>query len=501
MTLQARSWPMWLFVAIAVLLNVSLPPLFDWIDFSGFDREIQALIFVAGIIVGECCFVVLVSGLTKRTWLGAYLLGLGISTAGYAAILAGFAWTNSFNFESIAGFAMLPTLLLVAASPLYVLRHYFGWRLVLHGESPPPRQPLRLADIFSLIAIVASVLVLMRVPQVIWEERASSYWGLMAIVGLSVFGTSLIVLPIHARVALGAGQMTSKIAWLVLLAVMVVMISIGILQCFFPFDATWDKRIEILPYVLTFLGAAIGMFYLSLLLLNANGARVARGQAWKHGQEDEVSNSQTSHLQRLTWWRIGGAVAVTMASSIYLANLERWRAYREKENAILAPRAEATGGELGIYDRVPSNLTLGARATDQMFSMFTVCTKLKYLSLQDSQITDSGLANLQHFPELHTLTLNNMQITDEGVGVLIAVGEIDDLSLAHSAVTDACLRHLAQITINKLDISGTQISYNGLIVDGLPRVSTLEVHSEQFTQLEISQLERKLKIDVEVTEP
>ncbi len=177
MALKVKSRGMWLFITLALLTNVSIPPLIEWIDFSGFDKEIQALIFFAGIIVGESCFVVLLSGLTKRTWLGAYLFGLAVASSGYAAILVGFLWIGELNVEALAAFAMLPAFLLVASSPLYGFRHYFGWRLALPGESPSRRQPLRLADIFSLIAISASVLVLMRVPQVIWEENTSRYCG------------------------------------------------------------------------------------------------------------------------------------------------------------------------------------------------------------------------------------------------------------------------------------------------------------------------------------
>lgn len=70
MTVPARSLPMWLFIAFALFLNVALPPIIDRIEFGGFDERIQALLFLAGTLVGECCFVATVSGLTKRTWLG-----------------------------------------------------------------------------------------------------------------------------------------------------------------------------------------------------------------------------------------------------------------------------------------------------------------------------------------------------------------------------------------------------------------------------------------------
>ena len=115
---MVRSSPIWLFVAIALLLNVSIPPLIEWLDFSNWDKEIQALLCYAGVVIGECCFVVLVSGFTKRTWLGAYLFGLGLAGAGYLAIVFGFWLMDEFDRDSIAAVAMLPGFLFAATGPL-----------------------------------------------------------------------------------------------------------------------------------------------------------------------------------------------------------------------------------------------------------------------------------------------------------------------------------------------------------------------------------------------
>ncbi|HUG68250.1 MAG TPA: hypothetical protein VMM76_10895 [Pirellulaceae bacterium] len=706
---RMRPWPVWLFVAIALLFNISIPLLIDWLDFGNWNYFAQALLGFAGIIVGECCFVALVSGLTKRTWLGAYLFGLGLCCVGYVAALGAFWLNDQLVAESIAGLALLPAFLLVAVSPLSFFRHCFGWRLIIDGDLPPPRQPLRLTDIFSLVAVVATVLVLVRVPQVISEADASEYWLPLVITCLILFGTSLILLPLHARVALGDLSVWAKALWLAVLPVLIGGICFGIMQCFASRNTSWDERLEALPYLLTFLGAAVGMFYLSLLLLSAGGMRLVRKRELKRGSDDADTLQQVAHLQRLTWWRIGGAVAVTMATSAYLANLVQWRAFRDKENATLRPLAQATGGELGIFDRIPTNLTLGPQATDDDLARFTICTQLEYLYLNGSQISDDGLAMLVHFPMLKTLSLSNMHIADAalvhlrhlprlkslqiekcdirgthifdlpnkqalsglnltqthfgddecerlaefsellnlqlnytritdhglaslgklqklnllnlvgtniegrhlpafpalgyldlsetnandvtasavaklrtlqrlslrdtkitnaalpalsqlpelyrvdlsdnliddagirewrhdlslvsidlsgtritgsgfvnwqsnsqsrnilldrtpindaGVGSLISLGALDELSLADTAVTDACLPHLAQISIDDLDISGTQITFNGLITNGLPSVGTLHVKLGQFSPQQVAQLRQQLGIKV-----
>jgi len=714
MTTRTRSWPIWLFVAIALLLNVSIPPLINWMDFPGFLGDIWAFIGFAGVLVGEICFVVLVSGLAKRTWLGAYLFGLGLAVAGYSAVLGGFWLADEFDTDMIAGAALLPLFLLSATGPLFGFRRVFGWRLVFEDETVTPRQPLRLADIFSQIAIVASVLVLARVPQVIMENTISDHWLPVAITCVVLFGTSLVILPLHARVAFGELSVRRKVAWLAILSLLTVGICFGIAQCFISRDTLWRDRLEMLAFLLVFLLPAIGVFYLSLLLLAVSGLRLVRRSRRAAIEATESDKSQATHLQRLTWWRIGGAVAVTMATSIYLANLERWREARDNENATLRQHAQATGGELGIDDRIPTNLTLGPQATDDDLARFTICPQLEHLFLNGSQISDDGLAMLIHFPMLHTLklydvrisddglvhlkhlpkletlriencdihgthvfdlpnkhglstldltqthfgddecerlaefselldlTLNHTLVTDrslaslgklrkldsldlvgtkiegehfpvlpllryldlsetnandatvvslailrdlrilslgetkvtnaalpmlarlphlfrldlngnsiddegirqlhqapelvgiglaytqvtgsgfaawrkkaylqyvildrtlvddEGIGALIANKRIGELSLADTAVTDACLPHLAQIAVDFLDISGTQITFNGMISNGMPSVGTLHVAIGQFTPPQISQLQSQLGIGVTIVDP
>ncbi len=456
-----RPWLMWLFVALALLFNFAMPPLLDWLDFSSFEKAIQAALFFAGVVAGECCFVVLLSGFAKRTWFGAYLFGLGLAVAGYGAMLCGSRLVNEFNAESVSYLALLPALLLAATCPLSIFRHFFGWRLVNLGETPVPRQPLRLSGIFSIIAIVAAILVLVRVPLVIAESEPGNFWPQVVIMCLISFGTSLVILPIHARVALGDAPVHIKLVWLVVLAIAIVVIGFGIVQCFNSRGTSWQVRLEVLPFLLTFFGAALGTFYISLLLLAASGMRLVRGRHAKQASENEYTQTQAAHLQRLTWWRIGGAIAVTMATSVYLANLQQWRAVKDKENRVLVPRAIAAGGTLWISDRIPTNLSLGAKATNDDLAAFSNCRQLKYLNLEESQITDAGLEHLVHFPQLRSLSLKHVPITDAGLAHLIHLAHLETLEIEGSPIKASnllCLPRKRQLT--SLTLSHTQFGDN-----------------------------------------
>ena len=576
------------------------------------------------------------------------------------------------------------------------------------------RPAVLLADIFSLTAIVAALLVLVRVPQVVMENDTGDYWKTVMIACLIVFGCGLVILPLHARVAFGNRSVPAKLAGLLLLAFLVAVSVFGIIQFVaYPFDSSWSRRREFLPFLFTFLAAAIGVFYLSLLLLTAGGMQLVRGRNSK-GEPTEDAQHQAARLKRLTWWRIGGAIAVTMATSVYLAKLQQWRAFRDKENALLTRQARAAGSDLGINDRIPSYLRLGPKATDAHFASFAGCYELEHVHMSDSKITDSGLAHLRHFPrlrmlnvahlsvtdkglvhlkhlpnletlaivncpvkgshlvdlpkkrrlttlnltrtrfgdaeceflfefsELQSLTLNRTRITDrsvealgklaaltrlelvgtdieaerfpylpalehldlsrtrandaavtsiarlsrlrflslrdtnvtnasipslaslkqlyhldlsdtpiddagireigrdtllssidfsctrvtgsgfanwrsrsrfnhvildrtltddKGIAALTSLGEVDELSLAHTEITDACLPHLAQIAVNQLDIRGTQITFSGLVNNGLPRLKTLDVAPDQFTPQQVAQLQQQLGIKVTYGKP
>ena len=462
------SWLLWSLIAGFLVVDAALPPLIDWIDFGGFDKEIQAVIFFAGVLVGQCCFVAVVGGLTRRTWLGGYLLAIAIGGMGYLAVLLGFWFSDALNGGMVVGIAIVPAFVLAATSPLYLLRHYRGWRATTFGKTSAAREPLRLADVFSQIAIVSATLILARVPQVVRENDADEHWVPVVITSLVMFCVSLVVLPLHVHIVLSERSIRSKTISLVVLPIAIVALCFAIMQCFYQRSTSWHDRLQVLPFLLTFLGAAICVFYSSLLLLSACGLRLIRIPKLPPQGKTDAELHTAAHLNRLTWWRIGLAVGVTTATSIYLANLERWRIARDTENAALHARLKITEGTMGVYDRIPKNLSIGPNATNADLAAFTVCHKLEYLYLQDCSITDAGLANLKHFPNLTVLHLRGLPISDDGLAELRHLPKLETLIIEACDVKVSHLRSLPnKHGLNALNLTGTHFGdrESGMLVE------------------------------------
>jgi hypothetical protein len=143
----------------------------------------------------------------------------------------------------------------------------------------------------------------------------------------------------------------------------------------------------------------------------------------------------------------------------------------------------------------------GSSIDDEGIRQLHRAPELIDIELADTRVTGSGFAIWRSKAQLRYLILDRTLIDDEGVAALSSIGEVDDLSLAKTKITDACLPHLAQIKINELDIRGTQITFLGLVTNGLPSVGTLRVATNQFTSQQISQLEKQLKIKVTTGKP
>jgi internalin A len=105
--------------------------------------------------------------------------------------------------------------------------------------------------------------------------------------------------------------------------------------------------------------------------------------------------------------------------------------------------------------------------------------RLRWLSLQDTQITDASLARMGGLASLEYLSLNGTRITDAGLVHLKGLEGLTELSLENSAVTDAGLAHLRGLTgLKTLWLGGSKVtaecvqalrrSLPGLEIKGVP---------------------------------
>ena len=72
--------------------------------------------------------------------------------------------------------------------------------------------------------------------------------------------------------------------------------------------------------------------------------------------------------------------------------------------------------------------------------------EVEVLWLDDTEITDDGLAPVEHLIGLQILTLEDSQVTDAGLAHLQGLTGLENLNLTGTQVTDAGLVHLEGLT-------------------------------------------------------
>ena len=86
-----------------------------------------------------------------------------------------------------------------------------------------------------------------------------------------------------------------------------------------------------------------------------------------------------------------------------------------------------------------------------------------YVLLSDTEITDSGLANVQGLTGLLGLSLDNTQVTDAGLAHLQGLTALRELSINNARVTDSGLAHLHGLTgLQQLWLYNTHVTDAGL---------------------------------------
>ncbi|XP_061569904.1 uncharacterized protein si:ch73-173p19.1 [Cololabis saira] len=111
------------------------------------------------------------------------------------------------------------------------------------------------------------------------------------------------------------------------------------------------------------------------------------------------------------------------------------------------------------------DLTDYTHVTDQGVSQISTMTRLKKLSLSNTQVTDAGLPSLHGLQDLQELCLDRTAVTSQGVAQLITcLPHLQVLGLASTRVGDTVVRKglVSCHQLVKLNLSRTRITDNGL---------------------------------------
>jgi len=123
------------------------------------------------------------------------------------------------------------------------------------------------------------------------------------------------------------------------------------------------------------------------------------------------------------------------------------------------------------------------RITDAGLAYLQGMKELKRLYLSKTQIGDEGISHLAKLSKLEGIILNDTNITDAGLAHLKGLGNLNMLYLQNTRVTDAGLEHLkGSAHLEQLWLGGTKITDAGLVhIRGLTNLQSLSLERTEVT--------------------
>ncbi len=130
------------------------------------------------------------------------------------------------------------------------------------------------------------------------------------------------------------------------------------------------------------------------------------------------------------------------------------------------------------------------RTLERLPPFISQFTELETLNLNNTQISDSGLAHLSSLEKLRIIYLGNTQISDAGLVHLKGLGEMVELYLGNTQVSDVGLAHLSGLAeLQMLSFNNTRISDAGLAhLAGLAKLQALYLASTQISEVGLAHL-------------
>ena len=154
---------------------------------------------------------------------------------------------------------------------------------------------------------------------------------------------------------------------------------------------------------------------------------------------------------------LGKKLDETRREQVVVAEIEKsggWVRYHEMKGPPWISRHFRKVRSVGLSD---------TQVTDTGLAQVGELTSLKGVSLGGTQVTDAGLVHLKGLIKLEWLDLNGTQITDDGLVHLKTLSGLKALGLARTRVTDAGLLHLKELAkLGSLELGVTQVTDEGV---------------------------------------
>jgi Leucine-rich repeat (LRR) protein len=132
--------------------------------------------------------------------------------------------------------------------------------------------------------------------------------------------------------------------------------------------------------------------------------------------------------------------------------------------------------------------------SDEHVGRLTSLANLTSLGLWQTQIGNDGLKIIGQLRNLSYLSVEgNRGVTDNGLAHLIGCERLSWLGLSYTGVSDNGMRHLAALSLTRLDLKGTKITNAGLQhIARIKSLRTISLANTRVTDTGVTEFQRAL---------
>ena len=206
-----------------------------------------------------------------------------------------------------------------------------------------------------------------------------------------------------------------------------------------------------------------------------------------HLAHSNVDDSGLAHIETLTNLRLLGLAGTRVTN----AGLSHLKGLNNLMRIDLPSVVDNSGVEhLKTLTNLRELILDDTQVSDEGLLYLKPLTKLSYLRLINTQVSDIGIKHLQQFTRLEVLHLSSTRVTDDGLDSLKPLQNLRELHLWSLRVGDTGLAKLQTLTnLQYLQIGRTQVSDAGLeYLKSLTKLTELHLYETQVSDKGLANL-------------
>lgn len=141
------------------------------------------------------------------------------------------------------------------------------------------------------------------------------------------------------------------------------------------------------------------------------------------------------------------------------------------------------------YNLIEINLTNNPEVFDSHMRNLSELVNLEKLILNETGVTETGFSQLYRLQSLTNLGLSGMNFTNAGFSIIRGFSQLKTLDISDSNAPDRALRDLAHLPLQSLDLSGTDITDEGMgDLNNIPTLQFLDISRTNITNEGLARL-------------